>query len=114
MSTLDLDVTVAGRVSVTLTAEPGEVVAVIGPNGAGKSTLLNAIAGLVDARGRVRLDGRDLLALPTRERNVGVVFQDRALFPHLSALENVAFGPRSRGVPRTEARGDARKWLVTT
>jgi len=111
MTTLDVDVTVPGRVSVALTAEPGEVVAVIGPNGAGKSSLLSAIAGLVDAQGRVRLGGRDLLSLPARERNVGVVFQDRALFPHLSALENVAFGPRSRGVPRTEARAAAREWL---
>jgi molybdate transport system ATP-binding protein len=111
VTTLDVDVSVAGRVSVALTAEPGEVVAVIGPNGAGKSSLLNAIAGLVEAEGRVRLADRDLLPLPARERNVGVVFQDRALFPHLSALENVAFGPRSRGVPRTEARGDAREWL---
>ena len=111
MTGLDLDVTVPGRVSVALAAEPGEVVAVIGPNGAGKSSLLGAIAGLVPADGRVRLDGRDLLPLPARERNVGVVFQDRVLFPHLSALENVAFGPRSRGVPRAEARAAARDWL---
>ncbi|HET9422989.1 MAG TPA: ABC transporter ATP-binding protein [Nocardioides sp.] len=111
MSALDLDVVVPDRVAVALTAEPGEVVAVIGPNGAGKSSLLGAISGLVPAEGHVRLDERDLLRLPARERNVGIVFQDRVLFPHLSALENVAFGPRSRGVHRGEARTVARDWL---
>ncbi len=111
MTTLDLDVTVPERVTVALTAEPGEVLAVIGPNGAGKTSLLGAIAGLVPAEGRVHLDGRDLLSLPTRERAVGVVFQDKLLFPHLSALENVAFGPRSQGVPRAEARATASSWL---
>ena len=111
MSGLDLDVVVPGRVTAALTAEPGEVVAVIGPNGAGKSSLLGAVSGLVPAEGHVRLGGRDLLRLPARERNVGIVFQDKVLFPHLSALENVAFGPRSRGVPRAEARTVAREWL---
>ena len=111
MTMLDLDVTVPERVTVALTAEPGEVLAVIGPNGAGKTSLLGAIAGLVPTEGRVHLGGRDLLALPTRERGVGVVFQDKLLFPHLSALENVAFGPRSQGVPRAEARATASAWL---
>ena len=108
---LEVDVTVPGRVTVELSAERGEVLAVIGPNGAGKSSLLGAIAGLVEADGTMRLDGRDLAGLPVRERGVGVVFQQRLLFPHLSALENVAFGPRSRGVPRAEARAVAREWL---
>jgi molybdate transport system ATP-binding protein len=108
---LDIEVTVPGRVAVEVTAEPGEVLAVIGPNGAGKSSLLGAIAGLVPAEGRVVLAGRDLLPLAARERNVGMVFQERLLFPHLSALENVAFGPRSRGVPRSQARASAREWL---
>jgi molybdate transport system ATP-binding protein len=111
MSGLDLDLTVPDRVSVALTAEPGEVLAVIGPNGAGKSTLLGAIAGLIRADGRVLLHDRELLPLPARERGVGVVFQERLLFPHLSALENVAFGPRSRGVARSAARAAAREWL---
>ncbi|HWM72821.1 MAG TPA: ABC transporter ATP-binding protein [Nocardioides sp.] len=111
MSGLEVDVTVPGRVTVALTAEPGEVLAVIGPNGAGKTSLLGAVAGLVPAEGTVRLNGRDLGPLPVRQRGVGVVFQDKLLFPHLSALENVAFGPRSRGVPRAEARATAREWL---
>jgi molybdate transport system ATP-binding protein len=111
MTPLELEVTVPGRVTVALTADQGEVLAVIGPNGAGKTSLLGAIAGLVPAVGRVRLGGRDLLSLPARERGVGVVFQERLLFPHLSALENVAFGPRAQGVPRSEARAAASKWL---
>ena len=111
MSGLEVDVTVPGRVTVALTAEPGEVLAVIGPNGAGKTSLLGAVAGLVPAEGTVRLNGRDLRPLPVRERGVGVVFQDKLLFPHLSALENVAFGLRSRGVPRAEARATAHEWL---
>jgi molybdate transport system ATP-binding protein len=111
MNGLDIKVTVLGRLEIAVTADPGEVLAVIGPNGAGKSTLLGAIAGLVPAEGAVVLDGRDLLPLPAQARNVGMVFQERLLFPHLSALENVAFGPRSRGVPRGEARATAREWL---
>ncbi len=111
MSGLEVDVTVPGRVEVALTAARGEVLAVIGPNGAGKSSLLGAVAGLEPAHGTVRLDGRDLGGLPVRERGVGVVFQQRLLFPHLSALDNVAFGPRSRGIPRAEARTAAREWL---
>jgi molybdate transport system ATP-binding protein len=109
--TLDIDVTVPGRVRAVLTAEPGEVLAVIGPNGAGKSSLLGAVAGLVPSEGSVRMAGRELTRLPVRERGVGVVFQERLLFPHLSALDNVAFGPRSRGRSRGEARGVAKEWL---
>jgi len=108
---LDVALRVPGRVDVTLAAEPGDVVAVIGPNGAGKSTLLHALAGLVTAEGHARLDGRDLLGLPVPERTVGMVFQDRLLFPHLTALANVAFGPRARGVPRSRAEATARDWL---
>ena len=83
---------------LALTAEPGEVVALLGPNGAGKSTALRALAGLVPtAGGHIRLDGGDLGALPPDRRGIGMVFQDYLLFPHLSVLENVAFGPRCRG-----------------
>jgi molybdate transport system ATP-binding protein len=69
-----------------------ETVAVVGPSGAGKSTLLRAIAGLIPARGRVEVDGRDWSALAPERRSVGFVFQDYALFPHLSVRGNVAFG----------------------
>lgn len=108
---LTADVEVPGRVRASLDAGPGEVVALIGPNGAGKSSLVRALAGIVPATGHARLDGVDLLGLPARERAVGLVFQGQLLFPHLSALDNVAFGPRARGVPRTEADADARAWL---
>ncbi|WP_209561406.1 sulfate/molybdate ABC transporter ATP-binding protein [Frigoribacterium sp. PvP032] len=98
-----------------LDVAPGEVVALLGPNGAGKSSALGALAGLLPADGaRVVLDGRLLdgpgaddgpvARVPARDRRVGTVFQDHRLFPHLSALENVAFSPRSRGVSARAAR----------
>ena len=97
---------------VTLTAEPGEVVALLGPNGAGKTTALRALAGLIGNDGRILLDGRRIDALPPERRGIGVVFQDYLLFPHLSALENVAFGPRCQGVAKAEARRRASGWLA--
>ncbi|MDQ4052507.1 MAG: ATP-binding cassette domain-containing protein, partial [Actinomycetota bacterium] len=100
MTGLDLHLTVAGRLDVALTAEPGDVVAVIGPNGAGKTTLVHALAGLVRAEGHAVLDGVDLLGQPAQDRRVGLVFQEQVLVPHLTALDNVAFGPRARGASR--------------
>ncbi|HZD01350.1 MAG TPA: ATP-binding cassette domain-containing protein, partial [Actinomycetes bacterium] len=101
-----------------LSVATGELVVLLGPNGAGKSTLLGALAGLVPLRdGRIELDGDVLedtaagLHVPTERRPVGVVFQDYLLFPHLSVLENVAFGLRARGVRRAEARRRAAAWL---
>jgi molybdate transport system ATP-binding protein len=96
-----------------------EVVAVLGPNGAGKSTLLRAVAGLraVD-RGRVTIDDvvvDDAAAgrfVPPQRRPIGVVFQDYLLFPFLTARDNVAFGLRSRKVPRREAARRADEWLA--
>jgi molybdate transport system ATP-binding protein len=119
--TLSVDAAVhVGRfdLRVALDAADGETVAVLGPNGAGKSTLLRAIAGLVALDdGVVRIDGAVMdepgartFVVPER-RSVGVVFQDYLLFPHLSVLENVAFGLRSRGVARSEARRRASEWL---
>jgi molybdate transport system ATP-binding protein len=100
-----------------LSADPGDVVAVIGPNGAGKSTFARALAGLVplDA-GHVVCDGETWddgsgHARTVQERHTGMVFQRQLLFPHLSVLENVAFGPRSRGVRRAAARRRAQDWL---
>ncbi|MEU6796356.1 ABC transporter ATP-binding protein [Nonomuraea wenchangensis] len=93
--TLDLDLRVAA----------GEVVALLGPNGAGKTTALRALAGLTGlSGGEIVLDGRPLHTLPAEQRPIGMVFQDYLLFPHLSALDNVAFGPRCQGVPKAEAR----------
>ncbi|GAA4230957.1 ABC transporter ATP-binding protein [Actinomadura meridiana] len=102
--TFDLD--------LALTAAPGEVVALLGPNGAGKSTALRALAGLVPmSGGHLVLDGDDLRPLPPDRRGIGMVFQDYLLFPHLSALENVAFGPRCQGASRRAARHLAADWL---
>lgn len=107
---LDLD--------MELTIEEGEVVALLGPNGAGKTTLLRAMAGLVPFRsGHVRLDGKVLedtatnQYVPTERRPIGFVFQDYLLFPHLNVLDNVAFGLRSRGMPRGVAAQKAVAWL---
>ncbi|HWI31148.1 MAG TPA: ATP-binding cassette domain-containing protein [Microbacterium sp.] len=106
------------RLDVALDVAPGEVVAVMGPSGAGKSTLLEAIAGLVRLKaGRVRIGEQDVAtarpALHTRPetRGVALLGQEPRLFPHLSVCENVAFGPRARGVPRAQARADAGEWL---
>jgi molybdate transport system ATP-binding protein len=103
---------------LSLAAAPGEVLVLLGPNGAGKSTALRALAGLLVADGgRVLLDGTVLADpgtgthRPPHERPVGVVFQDYLLFPHLSVLDNVAFGLRARGVRRPAARQQAAGWL---
>ncbi|MEV4800260.1 ABC transporter ATP-binding protein [Nonomuraea sp. NPDC049421] len=93
---------------VTLHADAGEVVALLGPNGAGKTTALRALAGLTRlSAGHISLRGRPLHTLPAESRPIGMVFQDYLLFPHLSALDNVAFGPRCQGVPKAEARRSA-------
>ena len=109
----------AFRLDLELTVEPGEVVALLGPNGAGKTTALRAIAGLLPVTGgRIRLDD-EVWDEPPRvfrsadRRPIGVVFQDYLLFNHLSALENVAFGLRARGVDKRVARAEAAKWLDT-
>lgn len=108
---LQLSVDLPGRVRAELATAPGEVVTLVGPNGSGKSSLLAAVAGTAPTRGSVRVDGVDWSRLPPPERSVGVVHQEHLLFPHLTALENVAFGPRARGVPRRRARGRAQEWL---
>ncbi|MFI1962686.1 ABC transporter ATP-binding protein [Streptomyces pathocidini] len=100
------------RLDVALAVAPGEVVALLGPNGAGKTTALRALAGLAPLTGgHLRLDGAELDRTPPESRPVGVVFQDYLLFPHLTALDNVAFGPRCQGTSKAEARARAAEWL---
>lgn len=101
-----------------ITVEPGEVVAVLGPNGAGKTTALRLLAGLEALDdGTLVVDGTVLddpaagVFVPAERRSVGVVFQQYLLFPHLSALENVAFGLRARGASAREARATGERWL---
>lgn len=93
------------EVTTAFAAPAGTTVALLGPNGGGKSTVVHALAGLAeDVSGRIELDGADLLGMPAERLPVGVVFQDLRLFPHLSAVENVAFPLRARGVPKLRAR----------
>jgi molybdate transport system ATP-binding protein len=103
---------------VALEIGPGEVVAVLGPNGAGKSTLLRTVCGLEPVGdGHIRL-GEMLLDepststfVPAAKRRVGIVFQDYRLFPHLTALDNIAFGARSSGRTSRQSRDAARVWV---
>jgi molybdate transport system ATP-binding protein len=99
-----------------LDVRPGETLALMGPNGAGKTTCLNLIAGLLDLeKGRVSLDGTVLsdtergVDVDPAERAIGFLFQDAALFPHLTARGNVAYGPRAQG--RADAADTASRWI---
>ena len=106
----------AFALAVDLEVPAGTVTAVVGPNGSGKTTTLRALAGLVrPASGRIRLGDRMLddrdVHVSARDRGIGVVFQDYLLFPHLTAAENVAFGPLAHGVARAVALASAHEWL---
>jgi len=89
--------------ALSLTVEQGEFVSLLGPSGCGKTTTLQMIAGFVEATsGSATLEGRDLLAMKPAQRGLGLVFQSYALFPHMTAAQNVAFGLEMRGVPKAE------------
>src|ERR1700674_5427246 len=80
---------------VSLAIQEGEFLVLLGPSGCGKTTTLRMIAGLVEpTRGLIRIGGIDVTAVPARKRNIGMVFQDYALFPHMTVAENIAFGLR--------------------
>lgn len=99
-------------VLVSFTVPPGGSLAVLGPSGCGKSSALRMIAGLLAPdSGRVALDGVDLTGLPPGKRGIGMVFQDSALFSHLSVEDNIGYGLACRGVPRRERRAIAGLWL---
>jgi molybdate transport system ATP-binding protein len=108
-------------VELELAVQTGETLALLGPNGAGKSTVLSSVAGLVRPHdGTIEVDGRVLTDvrggtarqfIRPHRRNIALMAQEPLLFPHLSSLENVAFGPRSHGVARHEARKTAQAWL---
>ena len=106
------------QLNISLSIPPGRTVALLGPNGAGKSTAVAALAGLLPVdRGLITLAGVTLdepdrgLFVPPEARRVGVVFQDYLLFPHMTVIENVAFGLRSRGVTREDSMARAGDWL---
>ena len=108
-------------VDVALDVAHGETVALLGPNGSGKSTTLSVLTGLLhphaadvelDERTLVRTGGSPSVWVPPHDRGVALLSQEPLLFPHLSVLDNVAFGPRSAGMPRGPARDRARHWLA--
>jgi iron(III) transport system ATP-binding protein len=105
------DVVAVNQVSFTI--ERATLVTLLGPSGCGKTTTLRLIAGLeLATEGEVRIGGRDVTRRPATDRNVSMVFQSYALFPHLSVLENVAYGPRVTGAPRARAYEQAREKLA--
>ena len=98
--------------TVNLSVHQGEFICLLGPSGCGKSTLLKIVAGLEwPDQGQVSWDGQSWDDTPTQRRRVGMVFQNYALFPNLTALDNVAFGLETRGKKRESARNKAKKWL---
>ena len=97
---------------VSFSVEPGEFFAMLGPSGSGKTTCLRLIAGFdLPDSGQVLLEGRDVSTVPPYERNVNTVFQDYALFPHMTVLENVEYGPRMRGMSGAERTSRAHEML---
>ena len=105
--------------NAAFTVASGEVLALLGPNGSGKSTTLRALVGLLPlSGGRIVLDGTVLedpaqqLKIPPEKRPIGLMFQDYLLFPHMTAVENVAFGLRAKGADKTTAREKASQTLA--
>ncbi|MEM9104880.1 MAG: ABC transporter ATP-binding protein [Pseudomonadota bacterium] len=97
------DVTAVDNISLEI--EEGEFFSILGPSGCGKSTTLRMIAGFEDiSAGEIALDGKDVSGLPPEQRNIGFVFQNYAIFPHMNVMENIAFGLRLRKLPESEIR----------
>jgi putative spermidine/putrescine transport system ATP-binding protein len=97
---------------ISLDVAPGEFVTLLGPSGSGKTTTLRIIAGFIQPdQGRVLLDGRDMTKVPPYRRDIGMVFQNYALFPHMSTAENVGFPLQMRGVPKAQIRDRVRESL---
>src|SRR5579885_578216 len=95
-----------------LEVRPGEFFSLIGPSGSGKSTLLGMVAGFVPpSAGRILIDGADVVALPPYRRNIGMVFQNYALFPHMTVAENIGFPLRMRKLARGDIEGRVKEML---
>lgn len=120
MSTMDIELIAvsksygANRVvdNIDLSIPAGEFVSILGPSGCGKTTTLNMIAGFSDpSGGDIRIRGRSQLGVPPEKRGIGLVFQNYALFPHMTVAENVAFGLKMKGIPRAETETEVRSAL---
>ncbi|MEO1288003.1 MAG: ABC transporter ATP-binding protein, partial [Chloroflexota bacterium] len=86
---------------ISFEVQPGEFLVFVGPSGCGKTTTLRLLAGLEEATsGEIQMYGRVVNEIRPRDRNIAMVFQDYAVFPHLTVFENIAYGLRSRGIPR--------------
>jgi spermidine/putrescine ABC transporter ATP-binding subunit len=97
---------------VSLVFPEGRFFALLGPSGSGKTTLLRAVAGFVEPEaGEILLDGEDIAHTPAHRRNIGMVFQNYALFPHMSVFDNIAFGLTVRGTSRADARERVHRML---
>jgi ABC-type Fe3+/spermidine/putrescine transport system ATPase subunit len=100
---------------VSLSVPPGLLLTLLGPSGCGKTTLMRAISGFViPDRGRIAVDGRDLLVLPPEQRSAAMLFQNYSLFPHMTVAANVGFGLRMRRIPRADASGRIAEALALT
>jgi putative spermidine/putrescine transport system ATP-binding protein len=97
---------------VSLTVKAGEILALLGPSGCGKTTCLRMIAGLVDpTSGEIVVGGKPTTRTPVHRRNVGMLFQNYALFPHMTVAENVAFGLEMRGISKADREGRVKQAL---
>lgn len=88
---------------LTLTLKSGKLTSLLGPSGCGKSTILNMISGIIPVtHGQILFDGREVTGLPAHKRNIGLVFQNYALYPHMTVLENICFPLEIKKVPKKE------------
>ncbi len=112
LKSLVIGYTVPLQDPISIQVAPGEILAVLGPSGCGKSTLLSTIAGVIpQLGGSINIDGRIVDHTPINERRIGIVFQEPLLFPHLSLIDNIAYGLRASGMARNESRHRASELL---
>jgi ABC-type Fe3+/spermidine/putrescine transport system ATPase subunit len=97
---------------VDLIVRDKEYVTILGPSGCGKTTLIRMIAGIIEpTEGKVFIDGKDMTGVPIEDRDIGYVFQNIALFPHLTVQDNVSYGPRAKDLPPEEQARISKRFL---